>query len=155
MTSPPREKPQENVKRKKNHENNPCTLPTKKQRKKKLNLISVRVKILRLRVRIIGRLTISIMCLRHVTLSSRVQRVDRIRGVPISISLGGQTSRLENLSRLFLIVVEKVAQICNHGTISPHTIRLGTRFVERWTSHAEGAGVTPWSSRMVALVATP
>jgi hypothetical protein len=28
VTSPPREKPQENVKRKKNQEKNPCTLPT-------------------------------------------------------------------------------------------------------------------------------
>ena len=47
MTSPPREKPQENVKRKKNQENNPCTLPTKKQIEKKLRVI-----VLRLRVRI-------------------------------------------------------------------------------------------------------
>jgi len=141
VTSPPREKPQENVKRKKSHENNPCTLPTKKQRKKKLNLISVRVKILRLRVRIICLLTIRIKCLRHVTLSSRVQRVYLIRGVPISISLGGQTGRLENLPRLFLIFVEEVAQICNHGVISPRTIRLGAQFVECWMSARQGSCV--------------
>ena len=47
MTSPPREKPQENVKRKKNHENNPCTLPTINRYRKKLRVI-----VLRLRVRI-------------------------------------------------------------------------------------------------------
>jgi hypothetical protein len=47
VTSPPREKTQENVKRKKNHANNPCTLPTKKQIEKKLRVI-----VLRLRVRI-------------------------------------------------------------------------------------------------------
>jgi hypothetical protein len=70
--------------------------------------------------------------------------------VPISISLGDQTGRLENLPRLFVIFVEEVAQIGNHGAISPRTIGLGAWFVEGWTSHAEGAGVTPWSSKMVA-----
>ena len=143
MTSPPREKPQENVTRKQ------IRFPQKTE-KEKLNLISVRVKFLRLHVRIICRLTISSKFLRHVTLSSRVHRVDRIRGVLISISLGGQTGRLENLPRLFFIFVEEVAQICNHVAISPRTIGLGARFVERWTSDAEGAGVTPWSSKMVA-----
>ena len=29
MTSPPREKQEENAKRKQKHENNPCTIPTK------------------------------------------------------------------------------------------------------------------------------
>jgi hypothetical protein len=141
-----------NVKRKKNHENNPCTLtiPTK-NRERKPKLISVRVKILRLHVRIICHLTISIKCLRNVTMSSRVHRVDHIRGVPISISLGGQTGRLENLPRLFFIFVEEVAQICNHCDINPRTIGLGARFVEGWTSYSEGAWVTPGSSRMVAL----
>ena len=38
MTSPPREKTQENVKRKKNHENNPCTLPTINRYRKKTKL---------------------------------------------------------------------------------------------------------------------
>ncbi len=76
-----------------------------------------------------------------MTLSSRVQRDDRIRGVPISLSLGGQTSRLENPPRLFVIVVEEVAQIGNHGSIRPQTIGLGARFVKSWTSHAEGVGV--------------
>jgi hypothetical protein len=47
VTSSPREKPQENVKRKKNHESNPCTFPTKKQIAKKLRII-----VLRLRIRI-------------------------------------------------------------------------------------------------------
>ena len=70
--------------------------------------------------------------------------------MPISISLGDQTGRLENLPRLFVIFVEEVAQIGNHGAISPRTIGLGAWFVEGWTSHAEGAGVTPWSSKMVA-----
>jgi hypothetical protein len=70
--------------------------------------------------------------------------------VPISISLGDQTGRLENPQRLFVMFVEEVAQIGRHGTISPRTIGLGARFVERWTSHTEGAGVTPWSSRMFA-----
>jgi hypothetical protein len=69
--------------------------------------------------------------------------------VPISISLGDQTGRLENPQRLFVMFVEEVAQIGRHGTISPRTIGLGARFVERWTS-VEGAGVTPWSSKMVA-----
>ena len=87
MTSPPREKPQENVTRKQ------IRFPQKTE-KEKLNLISVRVKFLRLHVRIICRLTISSKFLRHVTLSSRVHRVDRIRGVLISISLGGQTGLL-------------------------------------------------------------
>ncbi len=48
----------------------------------------------RLGVRIIsvrGSLSISIKCLRHVTLNSRVERVDRISSVPISFSLGGKT----------------------------------------------------------------
>ncbi len=95
MTSPPREKPEENAKRKKNHENNPCMIPTK-DIEKKLNLISIRVRILesRWRVKIIsirGSLTISIKCVRHVMQSSRVDRVERISSVPISISLEGQT----------------------------------------------------------------
>ena len=85
-----------------------------------------------------------------MTLSSHVQHVDRIRGVSICSRVGGQTSRLENLPRLFIIFVKEVAQIGNHGAISPRTIRLGARFVERWTSHAEGAGGTTWSSNMVA-----
>ena len=58
---------------------------------------------------------------RHVTLSSRVQRVDRIRGVPISSSLGGQTGRLENLQRLDVIFVEEVAKIGRHGDIKCFT----------------------------------
>ena len=69
---------------------------------------------------------------------------------PVSISLGGQTGRLENLPRFFFIFVEEVAQIGNHGDISLRTIGLGELFVESWTSHAEGAGGTPWSSNMVA-----
>jgi hypothetical protein len=116
-----------NVKRKKNHENNPCTLPTKKNIKKKLNLISIRVKIktnthqiLRLHVRGISLLTV-IKGGRHVTLSSRVQHVDRIRGVPIRSSLGGQTSRLENLQRLDVIFVEEVSKIGRHGSIKCFT----------------------------------
>jgi|LauGreDrversion2_3_1035106.scaffolds.fasta_scaffold131145_1 hypothetical protein len=45
---------------------------------------------------------------------------------------------------------KEVAQICNHGAISPRTIGLGARIVERWTSYAEGArglrlGVPRWS----------
>jgi hypothetical protein len=48
------------------------------------------------------------------------------------------------------MIVEEVAQICRHGAISPLLIGLGVRFVEHFTSHAGGAGVTPWSSRMVA-----
>ena len=47
------------------------------------------------------------------------------------------------------MLVEEVAQIGRHGAISPRTIGLGARFVERWTT-AEGGGVTLWSSKMVA-----
>ena len=85
--------------------------------------------------------------------SSCVQH--HFREVPISVSLGGQTSRLENPPRLFVIVVEEVAQIGNHGSIRPQTIGLGARVGKRWTSHAEGVWVTPWSARTVAQVATP
>ena len=55
MTSPPRVKPEENAKREKKHENNPCTLPTK-DIEKNVNLISIRVRTLesRRRVRIFG-----------------------------------------------------------------------------------------------------
>jgi hypothetical protein len=110
VTSPPCEKTQENVKRKKNHENNPCTLPTVNiYRKKKLNSI------IRGRVIVFG-LRVGSTCLctdinggRHVTLSSRVQREDRIRGVPVGLSLGGATSRLENPVSLFVIFIEEVA----------------------------------------------
>ena len=44
---------------------------------------------------------------------------------PVSISLGGQTGRLENLPRLFFIFVEEVAQIGNHGDISLQDDRTG------------------------------
>ena len=74
----------------------------------------------------------------------------RISAVPISLSVVTQTRRLENLHRLDIMIVEEVAQICRHGAISPLLIGLGVRFVEHFTSHAGGAGVTPWSSRMVA-----
>ena len=56
-----------------------------------------------------------------MTLSSRVQHVDRIRGVPIRSSLGGQTSRLENLQRLDVIFVEEVSKIGRHGSIKCFT----------------------------------
>jgi hypothetical protein len=46
---------------------------------------------------------------RHVTLSSRVQREDHIRVVPVGLNLGDSTSRLENPVRIFVIVIEDVA----------------------------------------------
>jgi|LauGreDrversion2_3_1035106.scaffolds.fasta_scaffold584377_1 hypothetical protein len=47
------------------------------------------------------------------------------------------------------MVSEEVAQIGSHGSISQRTIGLGAWFVDCWTNYAEGAGVTPWSSKMV------
>jgi hypothetical protein len=74
VTSPPREKPEENAKRKKKHENNPCTLPTK-DIEKNVNLISIRVRTLesRLRVTII---TVRGNRGRHVRLSGLVQSLN-------------------------------------------------------------------------------
>ena len=68
----------------------------------------------------------------------------RITSVPISLSLVTQACLLENLYRFDTMIVEEVAKI---GT---HTITcLGARFVDRSTSRALGALVTPWSSGMV------
>jgi hypothetical protein len=80
--------------------------------------------------------------------------VYRITAVPISWSLVTQAGLLENLHRLDTMVVGEVAKTGRH-TITG----LGARFVERRTSRAVGAVVTPWSSgkvatpcRMVALI---
>ena len=77
--------------------------------KKRLNLI------IRGRVRVF-RLRVGSTCLgtdfngrRHVALSSRVQREDHIRVVPVGLNLGDSTSRLENPVRIFVIVIEDVA----------------------------------------------
>jgi hypothetical protein len=74
-----------------------------------------------------------------------VQCVYRITAVPISWSLVRQAGLLENLHRLDTMIVEEVAKKGRH-TIT----RLGARFVERRTSRAVGASVTPWSSGKVA-----
>jgi hypothetical protein len=71
--------------------------------------------------------------------------VYRITAVPISLSLVTQAGLLENLHRLDTMIVEKVAKKGRH-TIT----RLGARFVDRRTSLAVGALVTPWSSGKVA-----
>jgi hypothetical protein len=86
-----------------------------------------------------------VKCLGHETLRGHVQCVYRITTVPISWSLVTQACLLENLHRLDTMIVEEVAKKGRH-TIT----RLGARFVERRTSRAVGALVTPWSSGKVA-----
>jgi hypothetical protein len=71
--------------------------------------------------------------------------VYRITAVPISLSLVTQAGLLENLHRLDTMIVEEVAKIGRH-TITG----LGALFVDRRTSRAVGALVTPWSSGKVA-----
>jgi hypothetical protein len=71
--------------------------------------------------------------------------VHRITAVPISWSLVTQASLLENLHRLDTMIVEEVAKKGRH-TITG----LRARFVDRRTSRAVGALVTPWSSGKVA-----
>ena len=121
MTRPPREKPQENVKRKKNHENNPCTLPTKKNIKKKLNLISIRVKIL-MRVRIICRLTISIKRLRHVTRNNRVHSVDS-RGLGWRIHGSVEDTKLSTNKQHTLLTTSGVCQSAAVLGFTPAALR--------------------------------
>ena len=84
-------------------------------------------------------------CLGHESLRGHVQCVYRITAVPISWSLVTQAGLLENLHRLDTMIVEEVAKKGRH-TIT----RMGARFVERRTSRAVGASVTPWSSGKVA-----
>jgi hypothetical protein len=71
--------------------------------------------------------------------------VYRLTAVPIILSLVTQAGLLENLHRLGTMIVEEVAKKGRH-TIT----RLGARFVDRRTSRAVGALVTPWSAGMVA-----
>ena len=92
-----------------------------------------------------GNSTISMKCLGHESQRGQVQCWYRITDVPISWSLVTQAGRLENLHRRDTLVVEKVAKKGRH-TIT----RLGARGVERRTSRAVGALVTPWSSGKVA-----
>ena len=95
MTSPPREKHEENSKRKKKHENNPCTFPTK-DIEKNLNLISVRVRMLenRLGVRIIS--VRGNRC-RHVRLIGLVQSLNCESVIQV---FGRKTRFPENPQRL-------------------------------------------------------
>jgi hypothetical protein len=73
--------------------------------------------------------------------------VHRITAVPISWSLVTQANLLENLHRLDTMIVEEVAK----KGLGRHTITgLRARFVDRRTSRAVGALVTPWSSGKVA-----
>ena len=54
--------------------------------------------------------------MRHVTLSSRVQRVDHIRGVSISISLWGQTGLVIAKPHLRIIrIFECIGTIAAYG----------------------------------------
>jgi hypothetical protein len=84
-------------------------------------------------------------CLGHEALRDHVQYVYGITAVPISLSLVTQAGLLENLHRFDTMIVEKVTRKGRH-TIT----RLRARFVERRTSRAVGALITPWSARMVA-----
>ena len=68
-----------------------------------------------------------------------------ITALPISLSLVTQAGLLQNLHRPDTMIVEKVAKKGRH-TIT----RLGVRGVDRRTSLAVGALVTPWSSGKVA-----
>ena len=70
----------------------------------------------------------------------------RITVASISLSLGAQACLLENLHRRDTMIVEEVAKIGRH-TITCQ----GSCFVERRTSHAEGALVMPWRSGMVVI----
>ena len=96
MTSPPREKPEENAKRKKKHENNPCMLPTK-DIEKNLNLISIRVRTLESRLhvkrRIIRIFSVRGNSCRHVSLIGFVQRLN---GESVIRFVGRKTSVPEN-----------------------------------------------------------
>jgi hypothetical protein len=142
-------KPEENVKREKNMKTIPVRSPQGKK-KKNSGLTSVRVRInesgLLVRSIIVrGNLTISMKCLGHEEMRGHVQSVYRITAVPISLSLVTQAGLLENFHSLYTMIVEEVAKKGRH-TITG----LGSRFVERHTSRAVGALVTPWSSGKVA-----
>jgi hypothetical protein len=136
----------EKRKEKEKHENNPCTLPTR-DKEKDSGLTSVRVRINESGLLVRSRVsrTISMKCLGHESLRGHVQYVYGITAVPISLSLVTQAGLLENLHRLDTMIVEEVAKKGRHTITS-----LGARFVERRTSRAVGAVVTPWSSGKVA-----